>query len=196
MVQRLASIDLTRRRIIDAARELVSGGGGKALTIQGVAELAEVSRPTIYQQFGSRRGLIEALVTDVEQRSGVAVAVRAALDPEPTQALVAWLNAAVRFWAAEKTVLGAAFALAKGDPEMRGVLEAHNAARRARAEQLVKRIEANGSLVPGLSQPDAVELLCLLSSYAVFDELSHGGTRSHAIVARLVGHLASEAVLA
>lgn len=195
MVNRLAAIDRTRRTILDAARELVASAGGAGLTIQGLAERAAVSRPTVYEQFGSRRGVIEALIADAEQRGGVRAAIQAADHPDAGQAVVAWLTWAARFWAAEHKVLGAAFALAMSDPEMRGVLQAHDDARRRRAVHLTRRLARDGRLRSGLSRTDVVELLCMLSSHATFRELSRDGERPASAVARIVVHVATEALL-
>lgn len=50
----------TRKRILDAAVELVSGG--KLLSMQALARAAGVSRQTIYLHFGDRKGLISSLL--------------------------------------------------------------------------------------------------------------------------------------
>src|SRR5260221_2157154 len=66
-----AAADETRARIIAAARTLL--GGGKdlpAFSLDGVARQAGVTRLTVYNQFESKRGLLEAVFDDMAQRGG------------------------------------------------------------------------------------------------------------------------------
>ena len=64
--QRQAVIDESRRRVLDAARELLAGPGGyQAFTVDAVARRADVARATVYYQFRSKTGLLEALCDDL-----------------------------------------------------------------------------------------------------------------------------------
>ncbi|MFF0885273.1 TetR family transcriptional regulator [Streptomyces sp. NPDC003456] len=56
-----------RRRILSAAHELACTSGWENVSLAEVALLAEVSRPSVYKEFGNRAGLGQALVT---QESG------------------------------------------------------------------------------------------------------------------------------
>src|SRR5437868_652736 len=60
--QRQTTIEQTRARIVAAARELLATPGGIAgFTIDAVAAQAGVARMTVYNQFASKIGLLEAL---------------------------------------------------------------------------------------------------------------------------------------
>ena len=50
----------TRRRIVDAAIELHTTRGPSRTTVQAIADLAGVSRPTVYAHFPDERALFEA----------------------------------------------------------------------------------------------------------------------------------------
>ena len=52
----------TRRAILDAAERRLIGGGPDAIRLQKIAADAGVSHPAILQHFGSREGLVEAMV--------------------------------------------------------------------------------------------------------------------------------------
>jgi AcrR family transcriptional regulator len=52
----------TRQRVLDAARELTCASGWDRVSLSAVAEAAEVSRPSVYKEFGNRAGLGRALV--------------------------------------------------------------------------------------------------------------------------------------
>lgn len=57
----------TRERILDAAFQRVSEVGLTRLALEDVATAAGVSRQTLYRHFGSRDGLVEALVVREER---------------------------------------------------------------------------------------------------------------------------------
>ena len=60
--ERQALVDETRGRIVAAARELLRAGDDVArFSMEAVARAAGVSRMTVYYQFGSRVGLLEAV---------------------------------------------------------------------------------------------------------------------------------------
>jgi AcrR family transcriptional regulator len=57
--------DRNRRRVLDAARELVAASGLDALSMRTLAERAGVSATTLYNLFGTKDGIIRALATDI-----------------------------------------------------------------------------------------------------------------------------------
>lgn len=60
-------VDDTRQRLLDGALRAVASIGLGRLTVDDVAEASGVSRQTVYRYFGSRDGLIEAVVLREEQ---------------------------------------------------------------------------------------------------------------------------------
>ncbi|MGW7195659.1 TetR family transcriptional regulator [Streptomyces chryseus] len=63
-----------RLRVLDAARDLTCDAGWDQVSLSAVAARAEVSRPSMYKEFGSRAGLGRALVVRETQQflAGVA----------------------------------------------------------------------------------------------------------------------------
>ena len=55
-----------RERLLLAARELIEQGGAAALTMDRLAEHAGVGKGTVFRRFGSRAGLMLALLNDSE----------------------------------------------------------------------------------------------------------------------------------
>ncbi|MFD3549117.1 TetR family transcriptional regulator [Streptomyces sp. NPDC058655] len=51
-----------RQRVLDAARDLTCEAGWDRVSLSAVAARAEVSRPSVYKEFGNRAGLGRALV--------------------------------------------------------------------------------------------------------------------------------------
>jgi AcrR family transcriptional regulator len=85
-----AARGLLRDTIIDAVDTLARSRGWSATTMSHVAEVAGVSRQTVYNEFGSRQTLVEAYVTrEVESLvAEVETAVREHAD-DPSAALLA-----------------------------------------------------------------------------------------------------------
>ena len=68
--QREAAIQQTRERILLSARVLLTDRAG-GFTVDSVARYAGVARMTVYYQYGSKRGLLEAVYDDIAARGGL-----------------------------------------------------------------------------------------------------------------------------
>jgi AcrR family transcriptional regulator len=80
-----------REQLLDATRAIVGGSGFHAVSIEGVARRAGVSRPIVYGHFGDLRGLLEALVERENARALAQLAdVLPSDDPaaDPAEALL------------------------------------------------------------------------------------------------------------
>jgi AcrR family transcriptional regulator len=60
--RRLAQVRATRMRVIEAAKRLFIESGYPATTLESVAEAADVSLPTLYRLFGTKRALLAAML--------------------------------------------------------------------------------------------------------------------------------------
>src|ERR1700746_1133734 len=60
--RRLAQVRATRLRGVDAATRLFTESGYPATPIEAVADAADVSLPTLYRLFGSKRALLAAVL--------------------------------------------------------------------------------------------------------------------------------------
>ena len=59
---RAARAERTRAAVVVAARELFEANGFAATTITAIAERADVSVQTVYSSFGSKGGLVRAIL--------------------------------------------------------------------------------------------------------------------------------------
>jgi AcrR family transcriptional regulator len=110
-----------REQLLDTAVTLVRAHGADGLTLVTLAEAAGVSRPIVYDHFGTRPGLLLALYRrlDDRYRDTVAAALRAAA---PTADGVARVVSTAYFTcAADMPELGAISAALKGSLEMEAV---------------------------------------------------------------------------
>src|SRR5258708_12145330 len=60
--RRQAQARATHRKVIDAAKRLFTEHGYPATTIEAIAEAADVSLPTLYRLFRSKRALLAAVL--------------------------------------------------------------------------------------------------------------------------------------
>src|SRR6202035_5545997 len=85
--QRQAAVDETRARVIAAARELLLAADPGRFSIDAVAQKADVSRATVYYQFRSKLGLLEALFDSVGATGGMTGLADAFRQADPLAAL-------------------------------------------------------------------------------------------------------------
>jgi AcrR family transcriptional regulator len=136
-----------------------------------------VSRLTIYNRFGSRAGLLQAVLDNARPSSPPQTA-DATVDPRAR--LRQRIADSCGRWASDP-------ALFRRVPEL-GLAESESPdADRALAEQLA----AADQLRPGCSLKEAEDVIGALTSFATFDRLHKDGRRSGTAVAEILMRLAS-----
>jgi AcrR family transcriptional regulator len=172
--QRRAAASQTRARIVTAARALlVSEAGLAAFSVDAVAREAGVARMTVYYQFTSRLGLLEALFDDLAERGGMTSLPAVFSNPDPVGALDAFIAAFCRFWDSDRLVIRRLRAAAAVDPELDTALRARDERRRQGLQVLVSRVGGGSDEV---SAPESiaarVDVLWILTGFATFDALA------------------------
>jgi AcrR family transcriptional regulator len=79
--------DVTRARIVQAARELVTENGYAAVSTAQIQERAGISRGGLYHHFTSRQELVGAVIEAIEVDLAVRMAAAVADAPDPFTAL-------------------------------------------------------------------------------------------------------------
>jgi AcrR family transcriptional regulator len=193
--QRQAATEQTRARILAAARELLMSPDGYArFSIEAVARQADVARMTVYHQFGSKIGLLEALCDTLAASGGMEYLATAFRQPDPLEALHQFLLVFGRFWEADRLVMRRLRALAALDPDFEQVIRARDVWRRQGISVITERLIDHQGLLPEIARDEFVEVLFTLSSFETFDTLA-GPTRSLEEVVPLVAQLVRAALL-
>ena len=135
--QRQVAIDETRARVIAAARELLVSADPGRFSIDAVAQRADVSRATVYYQFRSKLGLLEALFDSVAAAGGMAGLPGAFGQPDPLVALDDFIAVFGRFWGSDRLLHRRLRGLAAVDPDLGAALQARQEWRRNGATALV-----------------------------------------------------------
>jgi AcrR family transcriptional regulator len=183
--RRQADSDLTRGRVLSAARQLLAGRGAGGLTIEAVAEQAGVARMTIYYQFESKRGLLDALYGELAAR-GLVERLRATLGrAEPFEALGEFIGAFVGFWSSDRVIVRRLRALAALDPEIEWSLHSRDEGRIEGLRALVARIAEKHGRPSPQALDEAVDVLDALTSFETFDALA-GAARTPEDVATML----------
>ncbi|WP_020472661.1 TetR/AcrR family transcriptional regulator [Zavarzinella formosa] len=192
--QRQTAAEQTRARIVAASRELLSSPDGvTAFTVDAVASQAGVARMTVYNQFGSKTGLLEALFDDLAAR-GLIDRLRAAFgQPEPRDALTELIGAFGNFWETDRLVIRRIRGLSLIDADISQTVRVREEYRREGFRTVVGRItEKHGKPLPE-AVGEVVNVLHTLTSFETFDHLA-GETRSPLAVVPLVCRLALAAL--
>ena len=160
-------IDQGRQQVLAAARSLLAEPGGPAFTVDAVARRADVARATVYYQFGSKSGLLEAVCDHLAELGGLSGLPAAFTDPDPRHGLEVFVGCFGRFWAADRAATRRLRALAVLDPEVGAVVAARDERRHGGLTVLVSRLPD-----PPADQDHVVRVLTALTSFELFDALA------------------------
>ncbi|MHB1533482.1 MAG: TetR/AcrR family transcriptional regulator [Acidimicrobiales bacterium] len=192
--RRQDQIDHARRQILDAARALLGEATRYAeFSIDAVAKRSDVARATVYYQFGSKTGLLEALCDDLAETGQMSELARVFTTPDPDEALSAFVACFGRFWDADRTVMRRLRALGALDPDVATVIAARDQRRRDALSVLVERLTTSPGREPVADPERTVGILHVLTSFETFDALVSANEPLGAAAADIVG-LAQQAL--
>lgn len=192
-LKRDAEAERTRRRIVAAAaRRLRSQGGLQALSLESVAQQAGVTRVTVYKQFGSRQGLLEAVFDYVARRGGLQRIPEAMAEADPRVALQRLVAIFCDFWYFRRKTVARILGASASEPRLERAIRERNERRRVAIATLLKRVP-EVEQVPTETFNEVVDVLFVLTGHAVFAGLEGKG-RSVATVCHLVQELAMRAL--
>lgn len=192
--RRQAATEQTRARILAAARELLTAADGlSGFSIEAVARRADVARMTVYYQFGSRVGLLEAIFDDLAAHGGMEDMPNVFRRPDPLDALAAYIAAFGRFYGSDRLILRRLRGLAMLDPDLEQALHARGERRRTGLGVIVQRISERYGWPAPETIDEAINILHTLTSFETFDSLA-GATRGPQDAVPLVQRLAQTAL--
>jgi AcrR family transcriptional regulator len=192
MAKRAAFSASTRRRILDAARRLLAARGRTDLGLDAVARAAGVSRTTVYNHFGSRSGLLEALYDYLAERGNVRRGKNALLQHDLDVVIAGFIGALAGFWSSDAIAIRRLHAMAALDAEIAKGLAARENRRRRAAGQIVRRFASAAARRPyGRTDRLVADALCAVASFETYDALARAGHGLKEIIPVMI-HLARE----
>jgi len=187
MEKREASANKTRQRILEAARQVLAQESEDALSMDTIARRADVSRLTIYYQFKSRPGLLEALYDYLASRGGMQRMPEVFREPDPFKALDKLVAVFVTFWSSDQVVIRRLRAMAALDSEIREGLQSRDARRHHIAREILKRMAAGEKAKHSDEHVAATaDLIATLTGFATYDALATAGHSDKEIIAIIV----------
>src|SRR5439155_16978936 len=169
----------TLSRILDAARLLLSDERTATFTLDAVAERADVARMTVYNQFGSKRRLVEALADDLAARGGIARLPAAFQAADPWRGLELLVEVFVGFWESERLAIRRLRAFSALDLELAGANR--DLRRRQAIEVVVGRLATETGRPAGGEKGRLIDLLWVLTGFESYEHLSAAGRSSREI---------------
>jgi len=170
MGQRQKQADQTRARIVEAARTvLIAADGYTSFSIDSVAREADVARMTVYHQFGSKVGLLEALCDSLAASGGMEHLAAVFSSSSLEEALEGFITAFSRFWSTDRPVIRRLNAFAVFDTAFGQVMQARNERRRQGLSVLILR---HSPQIPPPERDEIIALLFTLTSFECFDILA------------------------
>ena len=159
----------TRRRIAEATRQLLQSEGYAGMTIEGIAERAEVSAQSVYAIFKSKTGILMELLDQSTFGADYEEAVRQALsasDPESRLRLAAPIARQIH------DAQSATFDLLRGSgvvaPELAKLEQERECLRYERQERMIMSLRDAGRLLPELTYSTARDILWMLTGRDVY----------------------------
>jgi AcrR family transcriptional regulator len=159
----------TRQRILDAARQLISRKGFAEATFEAIAAEAGVAVPTVYAAFGSKSGIMQALMGRATFSADYEKLVHesnASSDPEARLRIAAKIARGIfDSLRCEVEVLRGATAVA---PEF---IRERERVRYERQAGLIQFLDKQRVLRPGITASMARDILWTLTSYDIHRRL-------------------------
>lgn len=194
MGQRQAAADQTRDRILAAARKLLLAKNFSDFSMEAVARAADVSRLTIYYQFDSKAGLLEALYNYIARRGEMErLAQVFRQGGDPLKMLHDFILVFAKFWASDRQVIRRLHGLGAIDVEIGQGLRARNERRRNGLLVIVERYCNVYPPLTSLQLPIAIDMLHMLTSFETFDALA-ASRRSFEEVVEIIRKMAHHAI--
>jgi AcrR family transcriptional regulator len=164
--RRLAQVRATRLRVIEAAKELFVESGYPATTLEAVAEAADVSLPTLYRLFGSKRALLAAVLDTSFGGDDEPIAfadrpeVRAARsEPDPLKMADAFGRILTELMERTSPILHVLATAAQVDPEAADLLAEIRRQRHAGQSRIVAALAGRDALDPDLDPSTAADMV-------------------------------------
>ena len=168
LVRKRQAVD-TRRRIIEAARQLLQRAGYDGMTVEAIAQRAQVSAQSVYALFKSKAGILTELLDQSTFGDEYEEAVRQAMsasDPETRLRLAARIARQIH------EPLSAAFDLLRGAgvvaPELAKLEQQRERLRYERQERMIISLRDAKRLRLGLNHRTARDVFWMLTGRDVY----------------------------
>ena len=161
-----------KEKILEAALALITKRGGADVTMAQIAKAARMSRQAVYLHFADRGELLVALVRYTDHKRGLDAEIQHIHDaPTGVEAMRRMVSLQARsnpvIWPVARILDGAR----RFDAEVERSWEDRLQHRLIGCRQIIRKVKADGALLPGLSVESAADLLWTLTSLRMWEDL-------------------------
>lgn len=161
---------MTRQRILDAARRLLTRGTYSSVTMEEIAQEAGVAYQTVYAVFGNKLQLAKDVIEagfQFDDVNELAARANAASDPEVGIRLGAEINRRIHGTCADLL----RFMRESGDPELLARYHQSENMRLSMQAHIPPLLHASGRLQPGMSQSEVAAVLWTMTGTELYSML-------------------------
>jgi AcrR family transcriptional regulator len=155
-------------RVLGAAERLIAENAFHSATMDELAAAAGVSRATVFNRFGSKLGVLQALFTRAMEGPEMEAIQRGLEIEDPVAALEAAIEASCAIWETQAFVHEQLQAIVVLEPDASALIDEQREQQRAELQALVRRLARAGRLRPGLGEARAAATLHMLTSLESF----------------------------
>lgn len=167
-VRKRQAVD-TRRRIVAATRRLLQSEGYAGMTIEAIAERAEVSPQSVYAIFKSKTGILIELLNEAAFTPGYEETVRQAMSArEPEARLRIAAQIARQIHDAQSTTFDLLRGAGVVAPELAKLEQQREDVRYERQEQMILSLREAGRLRAGLHAATARDIFWMFTGPDVY----------------------------
>jgi AcrR family transcriptional regulator len=166
---RAQQADETRVRITEAAHELLVTKGFAPMTVDAVAREAGVSTQSVYSNFGSKAGLVEAVIERAAFGQNYRRLVEEATHAEdPVLRLRCAASIARQIYDAERSVIDVMGGASVVSPDLAAKMQTKELRRRSSQAQSITLLSESGLLKDGLDDETASDILWTLTGRDIY----------------------------
>jgi AcrR family transcriptional regulator len=162
---RQAQAAATRRAIVHAARDVFAKSGYGNATIEAIADAAKVSLPTVYAVFGSKPGVLSAVVADGGSDPDIRALAESALgETRPRERLESAAKVVRKIMQRESSLLRLLEEAGTGTPELKAASHQLHEQQRRALERVLLPLYERQALRRELGLDEAVATFGALAS--------------------------------
>ena len=159
-----ASVD----RVLEAAEGLIREDAFHTATMDELAAAAGVSRATVFNRFGTKLGVLQALYARCLESPEMEAIQKAMAIEDPVAALEALIDAGCEMWEEHGFIQEQLQAIVVLEPEAGALVEEQGNEQRADLRDLTRRLARADRLRPGLGEARVTATLHMLTSLESF----------------------------
>jgi len=168
--ERRRAVDAGRDRILSAAREILNLDDVGAFSLDAVARRAGVTRMTVYNQFGSKAGLLGELFDLLVERDAFSQMPAVFTKTDVGAAFDGLVAIFGQFYSDNRPMMTRLAAVAGLDPDLDEAMRSRNLRRRRAVETLVQRIDKSHR--PAVAASELVNTLDVLLNFSTFNAIA------------------------